>query len=145
MLRLSLEHVHQVTHRVDVVASCRGGGCGVCKVRIDSGEVRTEKMSRQHVSADEQALGLGCTTGLCRWRKGPWRIALVSDERRLVEACGSADIVLSTVDAQARCRLFGRPERPAVCGSLPPSAEMCGSTREHALHFLERLEQATRP
>ena len=59
---------------------------------------------RWTVSAEEQALGLGCSTGLCRWRKGPWRIALVSDEKRLAEACGSADIVLSTVDAQARCR-----------------------------------------
>jgi competence protein ComEC len=29
---------------------------------------------------------------------------LVSDEKRLAEACGSADIVLSTVDAQAHCR-----------------------------------------
>ena len=48
--------------------------------------------------------GLGCRTGLCRWRKGPWRVALVSDDRRLAEACGSADIVLSTVDAQGRCR-----------------------------------------
>jgi len=55
-------------------------------------------------SAEESAMGLGCQTGLCRWRKGPWRIALVSDERRLDEACASADIVLSTVDAQARCR-----------------------------------------
>jgi len=55
-------------------------------------------------SAEEQALGLGCQTGLCRWRKGPWRVAMVSDERRLAEACGSADIVLSTVDAQGRCR-----------------------------------------
>ena len=63
-----------------------------------------EGARRWTVSADEQASGLGCTTGLCRWRKGPWRIALVSDERRLAEACGSADIVLSTVDAQARCR-----------------------------------------
>lgn len=59
---------------------------------------------RWTVSADEQALGLGCSTGLCRWRKGPWRVALVSDDKRLTEACGSADIVLSTVDAQARCR-----------------------------------------
>lgn len=59
---------------------------------------------RWTVSADEQASGLGCATGLCRWRKGPWRVALVSDERRLAEACGSADIVLATVDAQARCR-----------------------------------------
>ena len=55
-------------------------------------------------SAEEQALGFGCQTGLCRWRKGPWRVAMVSDERRLAEACGSADIVLSTVDAQGKCR-----------------------------------------
>jgi competence protein ComEC len=55
-------------------------------------------------SADEQALGLGCQTGLCRWRKGPWRVAMVSDERRLAEACGSADIVLSVADARGRCR-----------------------------------------
>ena len=63
-----------------------------------------EGAKRWTVSADEQAAGLGCSTGLCRWRKGPWRIALVSDDRRLAEACGSADIVLSTVDAQGRCR-----------------------------------------
>ena len=63
-----------------------------------------EGAKRWTVSADEQASGLGCNTGLCRWRKGPWRIAMVSDERRLAEACGSADIVLATVDAQARCR-----------------------------------------
>lgn len=55
-------------------------------------------------SADEEAAGLGCRSGLCRWRKGPWRIALVSDDRRLAEACATADIVLSTVDAQGRCR-----------------------------------------
>jgi competence protein ComEC len=59
---------------------------------------------RWTVNADEEAAGLGCRTGLCRWRKGPWRVALVSDDRRLAEACGSADIVLATVDAQARCR-----------------------------------------
>ena len=63
-----------------------------------------EGAKRWTVSAEEQAAGLGCSTGLCRWRKGPWRIALVSDEKRLAEACGSADILLSTVDAQARCR-----------------------------------------
>jgi competence protein ComEC len=63
-----------------------------------------EGAKRWTVSAEEQATGLGCSTGLCRWRKGPWRIALVSDERRLSEACGSADVVLATVDAKTRCR-----------------------------------------
>ncbi len=56
------------------------------------------------VSAEEEANGMGCRSGLCRWSKGPWRVALVSDEQRLGEACASADIVLSTVDAQGRCR-----------------------------------------
>lgn len=63
-----------------------------------------EAARRWLASADEEAAGLGCRTGLCRWRKGPWRIALVSDDRRLAEACANADIVLSTVDAQGRCR-----------------------------------------
>ena len=49
------------------------------------------------------------------------------------------------LDEQDRCRLFGRPERPAVCASLAPHAEMCGSTREHALTWLRSLESATQP
>ncbi len=44
-----------------------------------------------------------------------------------------------------RCALFGKPERPAVCVSLRPTEEMCGATREEALAWLTRLEQATRP
>jgi competence protein ComEC len=62
-----------------------------------------EGARRWTVSAEEQAAGQGCGTGLCRWRKGPWRVALVSDDRKLAEACSSADIVLSTVDARGRC------------------------------------------
>ena len=63
-----------------------------------------EGARRWTVSAEQEAAGLGCRTGLCKWRKGPWQVALVSDDRRLAEACASADIVLSTVDAQNRCR-----------------------------------------
>jgi len=48
------------------------------------------------------------------------------------------------LDDQLRCKLFGRPERPAVCGSLQPSADMCGETREQALRWLGHLEDATR-
>jgi competence protein ComEC len=62
-----------------------------------------EGARRWTVSAEEQAAGMGCNTGLCTWRKGPWKVAMVSDERRLAEACGRADIVLSTVDAKALC------------------------------------------
>jgi Fe-S-cluster containining protein len=45
----------------------------------------------------------------------------------------------------ARCRLFGRPERPAFCHGLQPSTEMCGSSRQAALAWLTALEAATRP
>jgi uncharacterized protein len=49
------------------------------------------------------------------------------------------------LDASMRCRLFGKPERPVVCGSLQPSAEMCGSDQAHAIRWLEALERATQP
>ncbi|HMN92647.1 MAG TPA: YkgJ family cysteine cluster protein [Hydrogenophaga sp.] len=49
------------------------------------------------------------------------------------------------LDAALSCQLFGSPERPAVCASLMPSAEMCGDSREQALLFLKRLEEATEP
>ena len=49
------------------------------------------------------------------------------------------------LDEQQRCRLFGRPERPAVCASLRPVAEMCGTTRVQAMAWLTRLEALTRP
>lgn len=44
-----------------------------------------------------------------------------------------------------KCRLFGKPERPAVCGSLQPSLDMCGQSNEEAYRYLEELERATRP
>jgi len=44
-----------------------------------------------------------------------------------------------------RCRLFGMPERPAVCVSLRPTAEMCGNSDAEALGHLTFMEQATRP
>ena len=44
-----------------------------------------------------------------------------------------------------RCRIFGSPERPAVCSSLMPSQEMCGETAEEAFAYLELLERETSP
>src|SRR4051812_48247787 len=49
------------------------------------------------------------------------------------------------LDEGLRCRLFGRPERPAFCAGLRPSTEMCGETRQHAMTWLTTLEHATRP
>ncbi len=49
------------------------------------------------------------------------------------------------LDDDERCRLFGRPERPAVCAGLQPSDEMCGTSREAALQWLDHLETRTAP
>jgi uncharacterized protein len=49
------------------------------------------------------------------------------------------------LDEAERCRIFGRPERPACCSGLQAAAEMCGDDRVHALHWLTRLDEATRP
>mgnify|MGYP000423296990 CR=1 FL=1 len=44
-----------------------------------------------------------------------------------------------------RCAVFGQPERPAFCGGLQPSADMCGTDREAAVLWLLQLETATAP
>jgi len=49
------------------------------------------------------------------------------------------------LDEANRCRLFGSPLRPAVCGSLQPALEMCGSSTEHALRWLGWMEAQTSP
>ncbi len=43
------------------------------------------------------------------------------------------------------CLIFGQPERPAFCGGLQPSSEMCGDSREYAMLWLATLERATAP
>ena len=43
------------------------------------------------------------------------------------------------LDDQLRCKIFGQPERPAVCTSLRPEPDMCGTTRTHALRYLHAL------
>ena len=47
------------------------------------------------------------------------------------------------LDLELRCALFGLEERPACCGGLQPSDEMCGETQAHALGWLAALEIAT--
>ncbi len=37
---------------------CRRGGCGVCRVRVLSGEYDSGPMSRAHVSAQDEAAGV---------------------------------------------------------------------------------------
>jgi ferredoxin len=51
--------------RGGIPVGCRGGGCGVCKIQITEGSYATEKMSRAHVSAEEEERGIALA---CRAR-----------------------------------------------------------------------------
>jgi uncharacterized protein len=44
-----------------------------------------------------------------------------------------------------RCAIFGHPDRPAVCASLRPMADMCGASATEALAYLVSLEAFTAP
>ena len=44
-----------------------------------------------------------------------------------------------------RCLIFGMPERPVVCASLRPMAEMCGDSAAAAMIYLTELEIASAP
>ncbi len=50
--------------RKGIPVGCRGGGCGVCKIRVTSGAFKVRKMSRAYVSEAEEAEGivLACKT-----------------------------------------------------------------------------------
>lgn len=43
--------------RKGIPVGCRGGGCGVCKVRVTAGSYRCERISRACVSVEEQEIG----------------------------------------------------------------------------------------
>ncbi|MFM2481764.1 YkgJ family cysteine cluster protein [Celerinatantimonas sp. YJH-8] len=48
------------------------------------------------------------------------------------------------LDDHNLCKLFGKPERPAVCLRFQFSDWVCGETREQALRILNELEVITR-
>ena len=54
-----------IAHRGTAISvGCRGGGCGVCRVRVIEGSYTTKRMSRRHVSEADEAAGivLACRT-----------------------------------------------------------------------------------
>lgn len=59
-----VRHGQRVLHEMikrqvaEIPVGCRGGGCGVCRVRVVEGDYRTRRMSRKHVSEAEEADGL---------------------------------------------------------------------------------------
>ena len=56
-----------------------------------------------------------------------------------------AGVACVQLDEHWRCKLFGRPERPAFCVSLRPANDMCGTSRGGAMALLAALERATAP
>ncbi|MDI9538017.1 MAG: YkgJ family cysteine cluster protein [Bacteroidota bacterium] len=40
-----------------------------------------------------------------------------------------------------KCSLFGKPERPSVCGGFLPEPLICGNNREEAIKILSSLEK----
>ncbi|HBP6038361.1 MULTISPECIES: YkgJ family cysteine cluster protein [Pseudomonas aeruginosa group] len=47
------------------------------------------------------------------------------------------------LDEANLCELFGRPERPAVCGRFDADPELCGDSREQALALIAQWEIIT--
>jgi ferredoxin len=60
------QHLLQALQQVGVAprllaaipVGCRGGGCGVCRIRVVAGRYSTKKMSRKHISAEDEAAGI---------------------------------------------------------------------------------------
>ncbi len=80
--------------RRGIPVGCRGGGCGICKVRIEAGTVRSDKMSRSHVSLAEEAQGfvLACRS----YPQSDLRVQAVAGMARCLERRTGPRAPLST-------------------------------------------------
>ena len=47
------------------------------------------------------------------------------------------------LDARLGCKIFGQPERPAVCSSFRPMQDVCGSHRQEAVWLIGEMERLT--
>jgi ferredoxin len=45
--------------RKGIPVGCRGGGCGVCRIRVLSGRYHFQRMSREHISEVDECEGIG--------------------------------------------------------------------------------------
>ena len=53
--------------RKGIPSGCHGGGCGVCKIKVLTGDFHTAVMSREHISEQDEKNGivLACRTYPC--------------------------------------------------------------------------------
>ena len=47
------------------------------------------------------------------------------------------------LDPWLGCKIFGQPERPAVCSSFRPMQDVCGSHRQEAVWLIGEMERLT--
>jgi hypothetical protein len=81
----------------------------------------------------------------CRERCAACCIAPSISPCEALPAGKAADVPCPHLTSELRCALFGRRERPAVCGSLQPQPEMCGDSAAMAMATLVRWETLTAP
>lgn len=59
-----------------IPVGCRGGGCGICRIQVTSGDSHAEKMSIKHVSEDDRSTGIALA---CRvYPRSDLRITVLS-------------------------------------------------------------------
>ena len=71
-----------------IPVGCRGGGCGVCRIRILSGQYESKKMSCKHVTGEDRERGIALA---CRiYPRGELRIEVLdtSSPQKLCAATG---------------------------------------------------------
>lgn len=70
------------TGKRGIPLGCRGGGCGVCKVAVMSGEFTRRPMSRAHISEADEAdrLVLAC----CIYPQGDIDVRVIGKMKRAV-------------------------------------------------------------
>jgi ferredoxin len=87
--RSLLEGMEALARR-GIPVGCRNGGCGVCKVEVESGSYQSRVMSREHVSEADEAAGRVLA---CRVRPtSPIRLRVIGKMKKSVcRAVGPAD------------------------------------------------------
>lgn len=97
-------------------------------------------------AAGEPLVALGDGRYLCRAGCGACCIALsISSPIPGMPHGKPAGIRCIQLSDDNRCSIFGRSDRPTVCGRLRPMPEMCGASSVQAFANIAALERATAP
>ncbi|TAM10704.1 MAG: 2Fe-2S iron-sulfur cluster binding domain-containing protein [Nevskiaceae bacterium] len=71
--------------RRGIPVGCRGGGCGVCKVRVLGGAYRTDRMSRARITEEEEKQGFALACKL--YARGDLKLQVVGKMARAFAPC----------------------------------------------------------